>query len=222
MEKVILITSREIGKANFSLFKEIKYGPILMDCTAPDIKGYFRQFLEWVYGGKDQRSGFKDIVDSKNLNENEKIDNCKKIVSALLANNEPKNEDKPFKLGVFKRKIDTDGLTIYIAEEFPCKGDDKRMFTEAKQRYLNSIVMEIIYDMGSTDLEWLVLSHDNDWGKEGDGCLKAKGKDSSVIIESTYSDLNSVVANKENTEIHVFRHVDSDDIYMYVQNLMED
>ena len=59
----------KIGKANISLFKEIEYGSILIESTAPDIKGYFRQFLEWVRDGKSQRSNFKNIVDNKNFNE---------------------------------------------------------------------------------------------------------------------------------------------------------
>ena len=58
MEKVILITSRKIGKANISLFKEIEYGSILID------KGIIEAWLcHMDYGTKSLLFGIEDALE---------------------------------------------------------------------------------------------------------------------------------------------------------------
>lgn len=219
MEKVILITSREIDT---NYYQEIGYASIPTETGAPKKTGYFRQFLEWVPGGLEKRVDFKKVTDST-FTEEQKKEECRKIVKDLFESSKVKEKGE-FCVGVFKRKIEN-GPTIYITEEFPVERDTKAVFSVNKQRYLNSIIMEIINDIGDKDIEWLILSHDNDWGKEERNySYKKKNRtvDSLVdlSIEVEFDCLKKVVDNLS-TVIWLFQHIPEDDIYHYVKRLLE-
>lgn len=214
MEKVILITSREINKKSTD-FEEIEYGEILQDTTGRQVQtsteGYFRQFCEWVKSSKkDEDFPFNksDICKSE----------CIDYVKRLIVNNNPKKIGT-FCVGIY-RKVIENGPTIYIAEEFPCEGEEKRMFSEHKKRYLNSIIMEICHDMKDQEIEWQIISHDNDWGYANKNfCLKKANELSSIVIETKFNCLRQAVHAKT-TEIRLFQHVIEDDIYLYVKLLL--
>lgn len=214
MEKVILITSREINKKSTD-FEEIEYGEILQDTTGRQkqvsTEGYFRQFCEWVKSSEnDEDFPFNKVDICKS--------DCIDYVKRLIENNNPKKIGA-FCVGIY-RKVIENGPTIYIAEEFPCEGEEKRMFSEHKKRYLNSIIMEICHDMKNHEIEWQIISHDNDWGLVNNNyCFKEANKLLNVDEDKKFDYLKKVVDAKT-TDIRLFQHVIEDDIYLYVKMLL--
>lgn len=139
-----------------------------------------------------------------------------------------KNEKKPssqFIPGVFEKSLSGDTIRIFVAEEYPYDNEDRTVFSELKQMYLNALiemVMNYVCEEVEGDLknDWLILSHDADWGQPRECSVF---KDSLGEINENYPHLKKIVEASTRdsiakTQIICFQHDRNSNYYNKIKD----
>ena len=138
--------------------------------------------------------------------------------------NVKKSMDSSFHPGVFKISNDKD-IYVYLAEEYPYFQDEEGIFTTAKQEYLDAIIGMVKADINKnknknekkTIDEFIILSHDADWGKSTETIIL---KDSlTTIIKDKMPNLKEMT---DKVTIICFQHDDHSKTYNTINKNIKD
>ena len=219
MEKVILITSREIQASGERLPFHFKHSP---GVESPDDytsweNSYLVQFpIFWtkkISYFKNNSTGIDPNDDIKKANnEEEAVGIAEDVVNKIET--KYKNKENPFNLGIFYKKINIKNCEfyVYLAEEYPFFSSVLE-FDADRQRYLNALFAEIQEhqkEQTGQELEWEIYSHDKDWGEnEQENTYQEDAL--GIILNKTgseFTSLQAVLQNKQ-TVIHLFQHTNN-------------
>lgn len=195
MGKVILITSREFvrsaSESNGFQPLELKIrrkteGTDLGESQVVD--GYFGFFKD-CYGIEVKQE-----------------DTPEALIPKIRAENIENYRVRNFVVGIYKKVVKDS--TIYLADEFPVKVD---WFEEKAQQYFDALITEIKADDGSGN-EWIIISHDNDWGQNVNWTELYKEENPRNAINEKFKSLNEI-NELETTRVFVFQHNNNSPIY---------
>ncbi|MBR6445349.1 MAG: hypothetical protein IKS94_02800 [Prevotella sp.] len=220
MEKVILITSREIGNLKKAACQISSYAnPEEIGNGLPKFKPSTYLGLLYTEEWNKHIAEIKPLQLAENVeygtNNKEDTDALVKYAKENITNKIDKVKQPPFIFGIsfYKEKYDQEDYYVYFAEEFPFKET-----AHDKQRYLNAIVGEIqnhLKTMNVDNAGWTIFSHDKDW-VDYDANKKMEKSDTS--IDEEFSFLKELFEN-ETTIVYLFTHTRG--IYhKYVQKLI--
>ena len=227
MEKVILITSREIGKtkgnakiSEINPYEKLSTSFDLAGAPKIDATNYLGLLFCDEWQGKISKLDAAQRVSNSTYVDNYLNDStglasyAKEHITDMIE----KVKNNPFIFGIlyYCGEYNQEKYHVYFAEEFPFGGNG---FTEDKQRYLNAIVGEIESHLKANHVDknqtsWNIYSHEKDWGKEDETKELTK---SEITIMEEFSKLKEIFED-ETTVVRVFTHTHGL-FHKYVQKL---
>ncbi len=148
-------------------------------------------------------------------------------IVALIKNE--KKQDSQFVPGVYEMSSIGDDVRVFVAEEYPYDKEDRVVFSGLKQMYMNALIEMVMNYVGESEkvdenlkFDWLILSHDADWGQSHESAVF---KDSLDEINENYPHLKKIIKaatgdGVAKTQIICFQHDSNSDYYNRISELL--